>query len=186
VSYGGENGLNQAITQSADALSNVRFVEEKKLITKFFQEISLDTGMIVFGVNDTMKAIEMSAVEKVLLWEDIEHTRYEIKNPVSGEVKTWYLTKAQEGDPKYFKDAESGIDLEVVASEPLCDWLCVHYGSFGAKIELISDKTQEGFQFVKGFGGIGGLLRYKIDIDEIMDNNANLGGDEFDADEDFI
>jgi peptide chain release factor subunit 1 len=50
VSYGGENGLNQAITQSADALSNVRFVEEKKLITKFFQEISLDTGMIVFGV----------------------------------------------------------------------------------------------------------------------------------------
>ena len=186
VSYGGENGLNQAITQSADALSNVRFVEEKKLITKFFQEISLDTGMIVFGVNDTMKAIEMSAVEKVLLYEDIEHTRYEIKNPVSGEVKTWYLTKAQEGDPKYFKDAESGIDLEVVASEPLCDWLCVHYGSFGAKIELISDKTQEGFQFVKGFGGIGGLLRYKIDIDEIMDNNANLGGDEFDADEDFI
>ena len=36
VSYGGENGLNQAITQSADALANVRFVEEKKLVTKFF------------------------------------------------------------------------------------------------------------------------------------------------------
>ena len=50
VSYGGENGLNQAIIHSADALSNVRFVEELKLITKFFQEISLDTGMIVFGV----------------------------------------------------------------------------------------------------------------------------------------
>ena len=32
VSYGGENGLNQAITQSADALSNVRFCEEKKMI----------------------------------------------------------------------------------------------------------------------------------------------------------
>jgi peptide chain release factor subunit 1 len=36
VSYGQENGLNQAITQSADALSNVRFVEEKKMITHFF------------------------------------------------------------------------------------------------------------------------------------------------------
>lgn len=36
VSYGGENGLNQAIQQSVDALSNVRFVEEKNLITKFF------------------------------------------------------------------------------------------------------------------------------------------------------
>jgi hypothetical protein len=30
------------------------------------------------------------------------------------------------------------------------------------------------------------MLRYKIDIDEIMDNNADLGGDDFDADEDFI
>jgi len=58
--------------------------------------------------------------------------------------------------------------------------------NFGSKIELISDKTQEGFQFAKGFGGIGGLLRYKIDIDEIMDNNADLGGDDFDPDEDFI
>jgi peptide chain release factor subunit 1 len=141
VSYGGENGLNQAITQSADALANVRFVEEKNLITKFFQEISLDTGMVVFGVNDTMKALEMSAIEKVLLYEDVPHIRYVIKNPVKGDTKTWYLTPAQEGDAKYFKDPETGMDLEVVESEPLCDWLCVHYGNFGAKIELISDKT---------------------------------------------
>ena len=141
VSYGQENGLSQAITQSADALSNVRFVEEKKLITNFFTEISLDTGMIVFGVADTMKAVEMSAIDKVLLYEDIEYMRYVIKNPVSGETKTYYLTKAQEEDPKYFKDVDSGIDMEVVESEPLCDWLCVHYGDFGANIELISDKT---------------------------------------------
>lgn len=36
VSYGQENGLNQAITQSVDTLANVRFVEEKKLVTNFF------------------------------------------------------------------------------------------------------------------------------------------------------
>lgn len=142
--------------------------------------------MVVFGVNDTMKAIEMSAIDKVLLWDEIDHVRYVIKNPSTGDTKTWYLTPAQEGDPKFFKDAESGIDLEIVESEPLCDWLCVHYGDFGAQIELITDKTTEGFQFVKGFGGIGGFLRYKINIDEIVDNNADLGGEDFDPDEDFI
>lgn len=186
VSYGGENGLNQAVTQASDALANVRFVEERNLIQNFFEQISLDTGMIVFGVADTMKALEMSALEKVLLYDEIEHTRYVIKNPTTGETKTWYLTKAQEDDPKYFKDQTSGIDLEVVESEALGDWLCVHYAEFGCKVELITDKTQEGFQFVKGFGGIGGLLRYKIDVDEIMDNNADVGGDDFDPDEDFI
>jgi hypothetical protein len=30
------------------------------------------------------------------------------------------------------------------------------------------------------------MLRYKIDLDTIVDNNANLGGDDFDPDEDFI
>jgi peptide chain release factor subunit 1 len=61
------------------------------MIAKFFEEISLDTGMIVFGVNDTMKALEMSALEKIMLYEDIEITRYVIKNPVKGDTKTWYL-----------------------------------------------------------------------------------------------
>lgn len=60
--------------------------------------------MIVFGVNDTMKALEMSAIDKVLLFEDIEMTRYEIKNPSTGKVNTWYLTEKQAEDPKYFKD----------------------------------------------------------------------------------
>lgn len=64
--------------------------------------------------------------------------------------------------------------------------MCINYQHFGVKIELITDKTTEGFQFCKGFGGIGGMLRYKIDIDEIVDNNANIGGDDFDPDEDFI
>ena len=145
MSYGGENGLNQAITQSADALANVRFVEEKRLISKFFEEISLDTGMIVFGVADSMKAMEMSAVDKVLLYEDIEITRYEIKNPVKNETRVHYLNPTQEKDPKYFKDPETGIDLEIVSQEPLGDWLCVNYQNYGAKIELITDKTQEGF-----------------------------------------
>jgi len=40
VSYGGENGFNQAITLAADALSNVKFVYEKKLISRFFDEIA--------------------------------------------------------------------------------------------------------------------------------------------------
>lgn len=62
----------------------------------------------------------------------------------------------------------------------------MNYQHFGARIELISDKTQEGFQFVKGFGGIGGTLRYKIDLDDIVDYNKDLGGDDFDPDEDFI
>lgn len=52
--------------------------------------------MIVFGVSDTMKALEMSAMDKVMLYEEIEITRYEVKNPVTGSTKVLYLTPTQE------------------------------------------------------------------------------------------
>lgn len=39
-SYGGENGFNQAIDLGADALSDVKFVQEKKLLHQYFTNIS--------------------------------------------------------------------------------------------------------------------------------------------------
>lgn len=113
IQYGFEDGLNHAITQAADALANVRFVEEKALIGNFFEQINLDTGMIVFGVNDTMKALEMSAIEKVLLHDEIEMTRYVVKEPSTGKEMTWYLTEKQAEDPKYFKNA-NGEEFDII------------------------------------------------------------------------
>ena len=55
VSYGGDNGFNQAIELSADTLANVKFVQEKKLISHYFDELARDTGKFCFGVNDTLK-----------------------------------------------------------------------------------------------------------------------------------
>lgn len=49
VSYGGDNGFNQAIELSQEALTNVKFVQEKKLIAKFFDQIAQDTGKYCFG-----------------------------------------------------------------------------------------------------------------------------------------
>ncbi|XP_028157582.1 eukaryotic peptide chain release factor subunit 1-like [Ostrinia furnacalis] len=71
---------------------------------------------------------------------------------------------------------QSGVELELVECQPLLEWLANNYKSFGATLEIITDKSQEGSQFVRGFGGIGGLLRYKVDFqsmqldDEEIDN----------------
>lgn len=54
--------------------------------------------MIVFGVHDTMRALEMGALETLMLFEDIDMMRYQIKNPVKGDVKILYLTSNQEKD----------------------------------------------------------------------------------------
>lgn len=186
VSYGGENGLNEAITLASEALTNVKFVAEKKLVSKFFEQIALDTGMVVFGIDDTIKALELGALETIMLFEDIEAHRYLLKHPIKGDSKVLILNATQEKNQKFFKDAESGVSYDVVERDPLAEWLCNNYTKFGAKLEFITDKSQEGFQFVKGFGGIGGFLRYKIELENHVGVTGAGGGDDFDADNDFI
>jgi len=66
----------------------------------------------------------------------------------------------------------------------LAEWLCNNYTNYGARLEIVTDKSQEGFQFANGFGGLGGFLRYKLDMEELgLEGRAD---DDFDPDEDFI
>jgi peptide chain release factor subunit 1 len=67
VSYGGENGFNQAIGLSAEILSSVKFIQEKRLLGKYFDDIRQEPGKYVYGVNDTLKALEMGAFETLIV-----------------------------------------------------------------------------------------------------------------------
>lgn len=62
VSYGGENGFNQAIELSAEILSNVKFIQEKKLIGKYFEEISQDTGSTFLVWRKTKSLIRATSM----------------------------------------------------------------------------------------------------------------------------
>lgn len=92
VSYGGENGFNQAIELAADSLANVKFVQEKKLIQKYFDEIALDTGKYCFGISDTLKALEMGAVETLIVWENLEMTRNTLRNAAGGKSSSFHIS----------------------------------------------------------------------------------------------
>lgn len=81
----------------------------------------------------------------------------------------------QEKDREKFVDKSTGLEMEQ-ASEPqsLLEWFTEKYKEFGTNLEFVTNRSQEGAQFVKGFGGIGGLLRYKVD----MTNLASIDDEE--------
>ncbi|KAF9616815.1 hypothetical protein IFM89_032665 [Coptis chinensis] len=155
VSYGGENGFNQAIELSAEILSNVKFVQEKRLIGKYFEEISQDTGKYVFGIDDTLKALEMGAVEILIVWENLDINRYLLKNNVTGETVIKHFNKVQEANQSNFRDSDTSADLEVQEKTSLLEWFANEYRKFGCSLEFVTNKSQEGSQFCRGFGGIG-------------------------------
>lgn len=168
VSYGGENGFNQAIELAAETLSSVKFIQEKKLIGKYFEEISQDTGKICYGVEDTLKALELGAAETLIVFENLDVTRWVLKDSAGSEV-ILNTTKTQEANRELFQDKETGAEMEVVESTSFLEWLAEAYKDFGAELEFVSDRSSEGNQFVKGFGGIGAILRYKVNFEQLAD-----------------
>jgi peptide chain release factor subunit 1 len=168
VSYGGENGFNQAIELAAETLSNVKFIQEKKLIGKYFEEISQDSGRVCYGIEDTLKALELGACETLIVYENLEVTRWTLKTSEGSDV-ILHTNKIQEQDREQFMDKTTGQEMEIVEQISFLEWLAEKYKDFGATLEFVSDRSSEGNQFVKGFGGIGAILRYKVNFEQLAD-----------------
>eukprot|EP00697_Spironema_sp_BW2_P010969 gnl/Spiro4/26519_TR13197_c0_g2_i1.p1 gnl/Spiro4/26519_TR13197_c0_g2~~gnl/Spiro4/26519_TR13197_c0_g2_i1.p1 ORF type:complete len:452 (-),score=158.88 gnl/Spiro4/26519_TR13197_c0_g2_i1:148-1503(-) len=179
VSYGGENGFNQAIELSQEVLAGVKFIQEKKLICSYFEQISQDTGRYCFGITDTMRALEMGAVETLIVWENLEHNRFVVRGAQTGTERTLILSVEQEKAPDVF--TIEGENCEVIEKVQLVDWLALNYKRYGAVLEFVTNRSQEGSQFCRGFGGIGALLRYRVDFLTLDENDeyaaADLDGD---------
>jgi peptide chain release factor subunit 1 len=88
-------------------------------------------------------------------------------------------------DREKFTDKSTGLEMEQAAEPvPLLEWFAEKYKDFGANLEFVTNRSQEGAQFVKGFGGIGGLLRYKVDMANL--SSVDEEEDEFYSDEEGV
>lgn len=170
VSYGGENGFNQAIELSAETLANVKFIQEKKLITQYFNEISQDSGKFCYGVDDTLKALDLGACETVIVYENLDIIRYTLKDP-DNENPVIVHASRDATNKDHLLDKNTGVELEIISEQPLLEWLAEKYKDFGAALEFVTDRSSEGAQFVKGFGGIGAILRYKVNFEQLADDS---------------
>jgi peptide chain release factor subunit 1 len=57
--------------------------------------------------------------------------------------------------------------------------LLSEYKNYGCKLEIVTDKTPQGHQFCKGFGGIGAFLRYEKNDNTYTDQYDEVSDDEF-------
>lgn len=112
VSYGFENGLNQAIEKSSEALLNVKFMKEKALISDFFEHIALGDGMVIYGIQDTMKLIESGAVGRIICNEGLDYLRMRLRNTETQMISTIYVKPENASNAALFQ--ENGVALEKV------------------------------------------------------------------------
>lgn len=179
ISYGGENGFNQAIELSADTLRSVKFIHEKKVIGRFFDEIAKDSGKYVFGLKDTLESMENGCIDILIIWENLEFYRLTLKDNAENVIVE-IVPKIKAPSGSKWKNELTGVEYEVIESIQLTEWFLEFYKKYVTNMEIITDKSSEGAQFVKGFGGVGGILRYKVDINyEDVENDNGFNDDDF-------
>ena len=102
------------------------------------------------------------------MYENLDINRWVLKSSDGSEI-ILHTSKPQEVDREMFMDKETGQEMEVIDQGAFLEWLAEKYKDFGAALEFVSDRSSEGNQFVKGFGGIGAMLRYKVNFEQLAD-----------------
>lgn len=100
LSYTGEFGMEELLEKSDDLLAAEEVAEEKKIMAKFFYELSKDTGLAAYGRADVMKYIGYGAVDTVLLSEELDDPtieEFERAGEKMGTKVTLISTETREG-----------------------------------------------------------------------------------------
>jgi peptide chain release factor subunit 1 len=71
ITYTNSFGLKELVDISQDVLTDTEVMEERRTLQKFFDTLGKSTNMVVYGKENTMKALKMGAVEDLIIIDDI-------------------------------------------------------------------------------------------------------------------
>ena len=167
LGYGGSEGLRALVDKVQDEMENVKYVEEKKVMQRFMKEITSDTGMAIYGLEEVEKALKMAAIDTLILSENVE--LYKIK----GECSNCNYAEYRTSKKIHLDDMNDQIQNEdcpncnsnsftITSVIPIIEYLGDIAETVGTEVDVLSVETEEGVTLLSTFGGIVAILRYKI------------------------
>jgi len=75
LSYTEEFGLEELLEKSQDVLAEEAVTIEKKIVNKFLEMLARKPDMVAYGEKNVLKALEMGAVDKLLVSEALEEDK---------------------------------------------------------------------------------------------------------------
>jgi peptide chain release factor subunit 1 len=155
--YTNEHGLKELMGKATETLSEIDLMKEKKVVQRFLDEVRKpDGGLSVYGEDEVIKALNMGAVDTLLISESLRKFRLKIKCDNCDHTEE--ITSAS-NSPSLAECPECNSSLSVKENADIIKELYRMAEEVGTKIELISGDSEEGEMLVRAFGGIVGILR---------------------------
>lgn len=155
VGYTDESGLRELVEKAAESMKDLEIAREKDLVNRFMKEVRKgDEGLAVYGENEVHKALEMKAVDILLISDGIRRTKYYYKCPNCGHEEVFNARPEDNTCPA------CGSAMELDHEDDFVKTLYKLAEDSGATVEMIGEESDEGKLLKKAFGGVVGILRY--------------------------
>lgn len=163
TSYTDDFGIRELVDNAKETFKDLEVTKEKDLVQRFMGEVVKDHGLAAYGEKEVRKYLRLGAVDTVLISEDVESFRATVscascdytENKTIRDIKKY---EDEVADNACQKCGESSLGIDVFKST--LDDFQELAETTGAKVEVISNETEEGQQ-LKAFGGVAAILRFR-------------------------
>jgi len=157
--YVDDYGIQELARKSIDIIAEEKAKKQKKLLEQFFAEVAKN-GLAVYGAKETIDAMNEGKVATLLLSEGLE-MQHLIVECDEGQEELYVKSEDGEIDEKNLFCSNGKKVRNIISREEVFDEAYEKAEKHGIEVELIPADSFEGKQFLAGFKGIGGILRYK-------------------------
>ncbi|MFQ6009952.1 MAG: peptide chain release factor aRF-1 [Candidatus Aenigmatarchaeota archaeon] len=155
--YADEAGLHELLERGKDLIAQAAVAKEKEILKKFFEHLQKETGLVTYGIQAVLRALEAGAVDILLISEKLDWIEAEFVCSCGYSYKK-FIKKAKISQEKCPKckgpvNLMGERDIEEAMEEMVKE--------YGTELEVVSRETKEGSQLA-ALGGIGAMLRYSL------------------------
>ncbi|MBI4895617.1 MAG: helix-turn-helix domain-containing protein [Candidatus Aenigmarchaeota archaeon] len=154
TSYTGDYGLEETLQRGQDLIKESSITKEKNLLLSFLTELQKPSGLAVYGLEETVNAMNKGAISAILVSDSTKYRHFEFECGCNSSS----LNTLPEMIPKVCKSCNQTI--KITRDIEIADFLEELANNYGTKYTLVSADTREGQQFL-ALGGVGGFLRYR-------------------------
>jgi peptide chain release factor subunit 1 len=165
--YTDEFGLRELVAAASETMSELEIAKEKQVMKRFLREITKgNKSLALYGEDEIRKALQMGAVDTLLLSENLRRYRVTLACPTCGYQEKRTLTEEElaEFSPPECPQCETPTSMEIVDKIDLIDELSELVESTGGSVVLVSKSSEEGDSLYSAFNGVAAITRYPLDL----------------------
>ncbi|TFG01432.1 MAG: peptide chain release factor 1 [Promethearchaeota archaeon] len=167
LGYSGSEGIRALIDKIKEKIEDVKYIREKLVMQRFMKEISNDSGLATYGIEEVQKALNYGAVDTLILSEKLDSYRVklecsncgyvEFRNTREHELINLESIIQEESCPKC-----NSNNFNIIEKNSIIEELGEIAQTTGTDVEILSPETEEGEMLYSTFGGVVAILRYKL------------------------